>query len=133
MLNNSKFGESAKFTANTGIAQDKTANTGLDGTGTLSTIITAADSGTYIKSIIIKTTTRALQGMVRFFIYDGTNTRLIKEIQIDPHAAGSGTWPTCSYPIQLGFFLKSGYILKSSVEVADTYNIIAEGYDISYP
>ena len=133
MLESGMFGESAKFTANTGIAQDKTANTNLDGTGTLSTIITAADSGTYVKSVTIKTTTRALQGMVRLYVYDGTNTRLLREIQIDPHAAGSGTWPTCSYPIQLNFFLKSGYILKSSVEVADTYNIIAEGYDVSYP
>jgi hypothetical protein len=126
------FGESALYTVNTGLVTISTANSGLDGSGTLGTVLTAASNGTYIKTVTIKAQTRALQGMIRLFIYDGTNTRLLTEIQVDPHAAGSATWKSYAWTFFPNFFLKAGDVLKASTQLGDTYNVIAEGFDISY-
>lgn len=133
MFDSSFPGDSAKYTANTGMVVINTANSGLDGGGTTGDVITAASNGTIIKSVRIEMQTRALQGMVRLFIYDGTNTRLLREIEIPPSVKSSATYPGFSRLIHLNYFLKSGDVLRASTELADTYNVIAEGYDITYP
>ncbi len=73
-----------QFTANTGFAVIDTANTNLDGTGTIGSVITGASNGTLIKTITVKALDNTTNGMVRLFIYNGTNKRLISEIEIPP-------------------------------------------------
>lgn len=127
------FSESAKYTANTGMGIVTTANTGLDGTGALVTILTAAANGTFIKTVTVKTQSVGInQGMLRLFIYDGVNTRLLMEIDT-PIAGRSGTWASFSRIINLNYFLKAGDVLQASTQETKTFNVIAEGYDVSYP
>lgn len=127
--------ESSKYTANTGLAQISTANTNLDGSGTLGSVITGASNGTIIQNITIKSTGTTTSGMIRLFLYDGSNTRLLEEIPVRA-TTPSATAHSFSTSIDFegkGFFLKSGWILKASTEKGETFNITAEGLDLTYP
>jgi hypothetical protein len=120
-----------QYTANTGMTQVSTANANLDGTGTLATVLTAASSGTLIKSINIKATGATTEGMIRFFIYDGTNTRLIEEVHVNANTP-SATNPSFEYRWECDIKLKASWVLKASTQVGETFNIIAEGMDWTY-
>lgn len=120
-----------QYTMNTGMVRISTANSNLDGTGTLGTVLTAAVNGTFIKTVTIKAQTNTTQGMVRLFIYDGTNTKLISEIEI-PAVTKSTTVPSFEKQITVNITLKSGYILKASTEKPETFIVIAEGQDWVY-
>ena len=124
------------YTANTGMVTISTANTNLDGSGTMGTVLTAASSGILIKNVFIKAvgtgSTSTSQGMVRLFVDDGgNNIRLLREVEI-PEMGQSSTDPTFEAVIPLNYELKSGYILKASTENSESFNVIAEGLDYSY-
>jgi hypothetical protein len=123
--------EETQYTANTGLVTISTANTARDGTGTLGTVLTAASNGTLIKTVTVKAIVSTTHGMVRLFVYDGTNTRLLKEIEVFP-VTKSAITPAFEAKIALNFVLKSGWVLKASTENAETFNIIAEGLDWAY-
>ena len=125
---------SAKYTANTGVAEVSVANAKLNGTGTVATILTAASNGTLIKTVSIKSEVALDAGnIIRLFVYDEASTFLLKEILIRPTGGGAGSvFSTFSTTIPLNFPLKSGYILKASTELAKTTSIIAEGLDWAY-
>lgn len=123
--------EETQYTANTGFTTITTANTNLDGTGTLGTVLTAGSKGTLIKTITVTSNGDCTQGMVRLFIYDGSNNRLFKEIEITATDASSVN-PRFEVHLLTDFTLKSGYILKASTENADSFNVIAEGLDWTY-
>lgn len=120
-----------QYTANTGMVKISTANTNLDGTGTLGTVLTGASNGTLIKNVFIKATVTTTQGMIRLFVYDGTNTRLLMEIDVPPMGQSS-TDPTFETVIPINFHLISGYILKASTNNAESFNVIAEGLNFAY-
>jgi hypothetical protein len=121
-----------QYTVNTGMVNISTANANLDGTGTLGTVLTAAANGTNVKSVTIKAKgSTTAQGMVRLFVYDGVNTRLIGEVEI-PVVTQSATDECFEKYLDLDLDLKAGYILKASTQIADNFNIFAEGLDWSY-
>jgi hypothetical protein len=138
---NSVRPESTQYTANTGMNSISTANTNLDGTGTVTGILTAGASATYkgclIESVTIKSTafatgTTTTPGMVRFFIYDGTNTRLYTEVDV-PAVTQSATQSSFYRKVPLNLNLQAGWSLKASTEKGDTFAVIAEGKDWKYP
>lgn len=119
------------YTANTGLAVISTANSNLDGTGTLGTVLTAAGNGTKVKSVTIKAVgSTTAQGMVRLFVDEGT-ARLIAEIEIPIVTQGSADEGFEIF-LPLDLDLQSGAILKASTQIANTFNIIAEGLDWAY-
>jgi len=120
-----------QFSSNMGIGAISTANTNLDGTGTMTSILTASSNGTLIRTITIKALGDTTNGMVRFFIYNGTNKRLISEVEIPP-VIKSATDPTFGITIPVNFALKAGWVLYASTEKAETFNIIAEGLNWGY-
>src|ERR1044072_965439 len=124
--------EETLYTANTGCVSISTANTNLDGTGTLGTVLTAGSNGTLVKSVTIKAQTNTTQGMVRLFITGGGATQLIAEIEI-PAITKSGTDPSFEIHMPTNYSLESGYVLKASTQVAEAFNVIAEGLDWTYP
>jgi uncharacterized membrane protein len=65
------------------LAQLSVANTNRDGTGTLVDILTAAAAGTRVDALEIVAAGTTTAGVVRLFLYDGTNNRLFKEILVD--------------------------------------------------
>ncbi|HWY11721.1 MAG TPA: hypothetical protein VN026_10370 [Bacteroidia bacterium] len=125
--------EETQYTANTGWCSISTANANLDGTGAgLGTVLTGASNGTLIKSVMIKATTSTTEGMIRLFIDDGAgHINLIREIHV-PAITKASINPAFEVKLVLNMTLKSGYILKASTQVANTFNVIAEGLDWTY-
>ena len=125
--------EETQYTANTGMQTISTANTNLDGTGTLSSaIVTGASNGTLIKTVTVKAQVTTTQGMVRLFVFDGSSTtKLITEIEI-PATVKSATDPSCEIVVPLNYSLKSGWSLKASTEKGESFNVIAEGLNWAY-
>ncbi|MFY9309156.1 MAG: hypothetical protein WAQ28_08945 [Bacteroidia bacterium] len=120
------------YTANTGIVTINTANANLDGTGTLGTLLTAASNGTKVRTVKIKAVgSTTAEGMVRFFVDEGGGAKLILEVRI-PIVTQSGSDRGFERNIPLNLDLQSGAILKVSTQVADTFNIIAEGVNWAY-
>jgi hypothetical protein len=127
--------ESTNYTANTGMVQISTANSNLDGTGSISDVIVGASQGTMVKSITIKSIVSNTHGMVRLFLYDGTNTRLMTEIFVPP-TTKSGTAHSFSYMVTFsgnGLYIRPFYKIRASTQNGEAFNIIAEGLDVTYP
>lgn len=123
--------EETQYTPQTGAVSISTANSKLDGSGTLATLITGASPGTLIKSLYIKAGGNTTQGMIRFFVNDGSNSRLLLEVEVDEIDA-TGNNPTFEKRIDLNFTLKEGYTLKVSTQRAETFYVVAEADDWSY-
>lgn len=119
------------YTANLGVTSINTANSRLDGGGTLSTLLVGAANGTYVKSLIIKAQTNTSQGMVRFFVQNSGGNNLVQEINVPP-VIRSGRDLSFGIIINLNYTLKAGETLKVSTEKNDTFNVFAEAFDLSY-
>ena len=121
-----------KYTANTNSVLINTANANLDGTGTVTTLITAVNSGTMVKSITIKAQGTPSRGMVRIFFKAGASFWLLHEVAVEAITQGSVDH-SFVHVINDPFFLKPGDILAVSTQNADTFLVTAEGLDITYP
>jgi hypothetical protein len=126
-------------TAKVGIGVISTANTNRDGSGTIGTVFTAGSSGSRIDMIEVQATGTTTAGMVRLFVYDGSNARLIGEIPVVA-VTPSGTQPAwaalmTSNPvgvvgnIPLPLVIPTGYSLRASTQNAETFNVIGFGGD----
>ena len=125
--------ERVKYTANTGMGLISTGNTALDGSGAgVVTILTAASNGTLIKRVTVKATVNTTRGMVRLFIYDGSNTKtLIREIRV-PATTASSMDHSFETTVSLNLNLKSTYTLLASTQNSESFQVIAEGLDWTY-
>jgi hypothetical protein len=129
--------DTTQFTANNGIGSDATANSNLNGTGTLITAYTAGSSATYkgstIDTITIKATVNNTPGMVRLYIYNGSTSYLFHEV-IVPSITKTGTDKAFDYTFipEDGFAIKAGYLIKVSTEKAENFNVMVEGRDWNY-
>ncbi len=117
-----------KLYANTGVVTISTANSNLDGSGTLGSVITGGNTGTIVKQIVIKAQGNTTEGMIRLFIDDGSNTRLIREISI-PSNIQTSVEKSTEIVVEDFIMLEPTFILKASTENAETFNIIAFGDD----
>jgi len=124
--------ERAEYTAQTVRVSINTANSNLDGTGTITSVITSASNGTQIKSVYIQAITTTSEGMIRFFVFNGANYYLIDEIRV-PATQKSGTQAAWELAYDLEYSLTPGYSLAVSTENADTFIITATGLDWTYP
>ena len=122
-------------TPKNGMAAISVANTGRDGTGTIGTIFSAGASGSRIDKIIIKAQGTTTAGMVRLFIHDGSNARLIDEVlvqAITPSATVQSFQVVLAanqITVELPIILPNGYSLRASTHNAESFNIIAMGGD----
>lgn len=113
------------------VAQVSAGNTNRDGTGTVVTVATGAADGTRIHRITVKAAVATTAGMVRLYIYDGTNTRLWMEVSIPASGSLSATVQGVSQTIELfgerALVLPQNYELRASTHNAEAINVIAEG------
>src|SRR5687768_13268335 len=110
-----------------GRAQIATANTNRDGTGTMGTVATGSTNGTLINRIRIAATVTTTAGMIRLFIYDGTNTRLWLEIPVVA-ITPSATVAAFAYELAVSdLVLPNTYELRAATEKAETFNVLAFG------
>lgn len=127
------IGQRVKYTSNTGMGLISTANSNLDGTGTIVTIIIGASNGTYIETISVKALGNTTKGMVRLFLTDGsTFTDLVAEINV-PAKIQSSVDQSFSSTIRVDFMLKSGWSIAASTEKGESFAIVAEGLDTAFP
>lgn len=117
------------------IGQISTANTNRDGTGTIGTVFSAGASGSRIDAIDLKAIGTTTAGMIRLFIHDGANARLLTEVPVAA-ITPSGTLPaweaqlnTNSMSQILPLVLPTGYSLRAATNNAETFNVIALGGD----
>ena len=110
-------------TPRSALGQVSTANTNRDGTGTLASVLTAGSSGSRIDDIYITATGTTTAGVVRLFLFDGTNNRLWQEILVTA-VTPSTTQQVWNYTLlNQALILPVNYILKASTNNAETFNI----------
>jgi len=109
------------------LAQVSTANTNRDGTGTAPDVITGSTNGTRIDRITITATGTTTAGVVRLYLYDGTNTRLWREVLVTAITPSASVAVFSAILSGLGLVLPNTYKIKASTHNAETFNITAEG------
>lgn len=116
------------LTPNVTISNSATANTAIDGTGTLVTGFTAGSNGSRVERIRVKCAATSAAGLVNIFIFDGTNNRLLTSIAVTA-ATSSVTVATFESVVTLGIVLPTGFLLKFATTIAQSTNFCAEGGD----
>lgn len=114
-----------------GSAQVSAANTNRDGTGTIVDVLTGGTSGTRIAEVVVEAVGVTTAGMVRLYLYDGTNTRLFDEISVAAQASpGASTKTTRVSTVYTNLILpSSSWKLRASTHNGETINVIALGAD----
>ena len=107
-----------------------TANTALDGTGTLGTLITAGSNGTRVDTIIVKGGGSTSIGLFNLFLYNGSTSFLIHQESI---AAVTVSSSQTSLEIVIdmtgGMVIPAGSSLKVGTSVANLLYVTAVGGD----
>lgn len=118
-----------------GVGQVSVANTNRDGTGTIVTVFSAGASGSRIDAIDLKAVGTTTAGMIRLFIHDGADARLLTEVPVTA-ITPSGTLPSWEAQLNtntmtqvLPLVLPTGYSLRAATNNAETFNVIALGGD----
>jgi hypothetical protein len=133
---NSVRTDTTKYTAVTGLATIDTANSNLNGTGTIALAFQYnIAAGISIESITIKSIVNNTLGMVRLYLQDsgGINTILFHEVHV-PACTKSGTWPAFEHTVTFeGYFeLQNNYSLYASTENGETFKLFTVGLARSY-
>jgi hypothetical protein len=115
-------------TPKVGAAVISAANTALDGTGTVPVVFTAGASGSRLDSVTVKALTTTVNGMVRLFLHNGTTFFLLTEIEMMA-ATSSTTTKSAENGITLNIVIPTGWSLRASTSIAQSYNVIAIGGD----
>jgi hypothetical protein len=107
-----------------------TANTGLDGSGTVATLVTAGANGSLITMVRVKAIVATTAGMIRFFLHDGSAFFLWHEIDVTA-ATPSGTVKSfaAEYQPTVALVLPSGWSLRVSTHNAEAAKCFAFGGD----
>jgi hypothetical protein len=96
-----------------------TANTATDGTGTVSTLMTAGANGSFVEKIFVRHLGTNVQTVVRIFVNNGganstaANNRLIREITV-PANTLSQTAASLAIDIPINIPLQAGYSLLAT-------------------
>ena len=96
-----------------------TANTATDGTGTVSTLMTAGANGAFVEKVLVRHLGTNVQTVVRIFINNGStnataaNNRLIREITV-PANTLLQTAASLAIDIPINIPLQAGYSLLAT-------------------
>lgn len=87
-------------------------------------IMAGATTGTRIDDIILQAVGTTTSGMLRFFIYDGTNSRLIEEIPVEATTVGANVEAWTYKLTNLAWILMgTTYTLRATTETAHAFNV----------
>ena len=109
-----------------------TANTNLDGSGTIVTIITGGTNGTRITRIVTQAITTTTAGIVRLYIYDGAEYMLWREISVTAITIDNSTvgfTSTIDLNGEKALILPYGWSLAAAPSIAESFVVTAEGGD----
>jgi uncharacterized membrane protein len=108
-----------------------TANTNRDGTGTVATLITGAATGTRIAEIVVQAKATTTAGMVRIFLYDGSNYFSFDEVAIAAatvSASVKGTRVSTTYSNLV--LPNASWSVRVSTHNAESIDVTALGADL---
>ena len=88
------------------------------------TVVTAAASGTRIDDIYMVATGTTTAGVIRLFVHDGTNARLLSETLVTAITPSTTVQVWSNTLLSQGIVLKTGYSLRASTNNTETFNII---------
>ena len=88
--------------------------------------------GTRIDTINFKAIVNTTSGMIRLFLFDGTNTRLFREYRVSTRTKSS-TEMAFELKVNLNFNLKADWLIKATIANSESTAIIAEANDWKYP
>ncbi len=127
------IGQRVNETANTCVGIISTANTNLNGTGTIVGIYSSVYTS-LLKTFTIKAIGNTTRGMVRFFSYDseGGSKKLIMEVDI-PAVIQSSIDQAFSITLETDYMLQAEWNIGASTEKAESFIITIEGVEMSYP
>jgi hypothetical protein len=109
------------------VGQLTVANTARDGTGTVVTVLTAGTTGCRVADVVIAAAGTTTAGIVRLFLFDGTNTRLLREVAVRA-ITPSATVVAENIPLTFSnLVLQSGHQLRATTHNAETFNVFAFG------
>lgn len=108
----------------TAMVQLATANTLRDGSGTLGTLIVGSATGTRVDDIYITAQGTTTAGVVRVFLSDGTNNRLLMEYLVTAVTPSATVTTWSAFLSNLGIVLKTGWSLKFSTNNAEIFNVM---------
>jgi hypothetical protein len=115
-----------------GSAQISTANTNRDGTGTIGTVIAGVAAGTRVMEVVVTATGTTTAGMVRLYLYDGSNTRLFSEVQVTAITVGASTKAfTATVTFDNLILPSTSWELRASTHNAETFNVVALAGDLT--
>lgn len=122
MATTPKYADSAAI----GMGQVSTANTARDGTGTIATIYTAPANGAVVKRVRVVATGTTTAGMVRLFLHDGTNTRLLAELDV-PAVTVSATQAAHVNEFVFDDLVlpSNSWSVRAATHNAETFNVFA--------
>ncbi len=106
------------------VGQVSVANTNRDGTGTLATIFTAGSSGSRIDDIKIQATGTTTAGVVRLFVHDGTNARLLAENLVTAVTPSTTVEAWSTTLLNQAIVLPNGWSLRASTNNGETFNVL---------
>lgn len=109
------------------VAQVSTANANRDGTGALATVYTVPLAGCRIEELVVTATGTTTAGMVRIFIFDGTNTRLFAEIPVTAITVGASAPAFTARLTFANLVLEAAHEIRASTHNAETFNVFAIG------
>jgi hypothetical protein len=108
------------------------ANTNRDGTGTLVDILTGVTAGTKVTEVDITAIVTTTAGMIRLYIYDGTNTRLFDEITVAAATVSASVPGSRTVRQYANLILPSAsHVLRASTHNAEAHHVIAFGGDLT--
>lgn len=114
-----------------GSAQVSAANTARDGSGTIVTVIAGVAAGTRIAEVVVEATVTTTAGMVRLYLFDGTNTRLFDEIAVAAATPSASVRATRVSTVYTNLILPSAsWELRASTHNAEAINVIALGANL---
>ena len=110
-----------------------TANTARDGTGTLSTLITGASTGTRVAELVCQAKVTTTAGMVRIFLFDSPNTAtyFFDEVSIAAATVSASVKGTRVSTLYNNLVLPSAsWSIRVSTHNAESIDVTALGADL---
>jgi hypothetical protein len=109
-----------------------TANTSRDGSGTVGTVISGVAAGTGVRRVTIQAIGTTTAGMVRLFLYDGTNYRALREVIVTAITVGANVQAFRAEIVLTDCILPSAsWSIVASTHNAETFHVIAFGADLT--
>lgn len=124
------------LTPRLGMARIATGNGARDGSGAgIADLLTGATDGTRIHQITVKATGTTTAGMIRLFVFDGTNVRLWKEHVVAAITPGPSTetfskddFRADNLPLLV---LPLNHVLRVATHNTEQFDVMAHGGDFS--